>query len=79
MIQTTMGVAFHFGKKNPLLSEQQGICLIKFLAVTYFHMGNPTLSSAHSVFTSEFGMGSGGTRLLWPPEKRFDLFQKANS
>ena len=27
-----------------------------------------TLSSARSVFTSEFGMGSGGTRSLWSPE-----------
>jgi hypothetical protein len=35
--------------------------------VTYFHMGNPTLSSAQSRFTTEFGMGSGGTGSLWPP------------
>jgi hypothetical protein len=27
-----------------------------------------TLSSARNVFTSEFGMGSGGTRMLWSPE-----------
>jgi hypothetical protein len=39
----------------------------KILAVTYFHMGNPTLSLALSGFTSEFEMESGGTRLLWPP------------
>ena len=42
---------------------------IKRLAVTYFHMGTPTLSSALSGFTSEFEMGSGGSRLLWPPGK----------
>ena len=41
--------------------------LFKSLAVTYFHMGTPTLSSALSRFTSEFGMGSGGTNSLWPP------------
>ena len=44
---------------------------IKSLAVTYFHMGNPTLSSALSSFTSEFEMGSGGSHLLMPPGKLF--------
>ncbi len=44
-----------------------GIFLYKSLAVTYFHMGPPTLSSALSCFTSEFGMGSGGANSLWPP------------
>ena len=39
------------------------------LAVTYFHMGTPTLSSAMTRFTSEFGMGSGGSMSLWPPGK----------
>ena len=34
-----------------------------------FTWGDPTLSSALCVFTSEFGMGSGGTRTLWPPGK----------
>ena len=29
--------------------------------------GNPTLPSAHRRFTSEFGMGSGGTTALSPP------------
>ena len=37
--------------------------------MSYFHMGTPTLSSALSCFTSEFGMGSGGTSSLWPPGK----------
>ncbi len=36
-----------------------------------FTWGDPTLSSALSVFTSEFGMGSGGTRSLWPPGNSF--------
>ena len=43
------------------------VFLYKNLAVTYFHMGTPTLSSALSRFTSEFGMGSGGANSLWPP------------
>lgn len=42
---------------------------IKSLAMTYFHMGNPTLSSAQSSFTSEFEMGSGGSYSLWSPGK----------
>ena len=29
--------------------------------------GSPTLPSAHRRFTSEFGMGSGGTTALSPP------------
>ena len=37
--------------------------------MTYFHMNNATLSSALSRFTSEFGMGSGGSNLLWSPSK----------
>ena len=31
--------------------------------------GDPTLPSALLRFTSEFGMGSGGTTMLWPPSK----------
>ena len=31
--------------------------------------GRTTLSSALSSFTSEFGMGSGGSHSLWPPGK----------
>ncbi len=31
--------------------------------------GDPTLPSALQRFTSEFGMGSGGTVALWPPSK----------
>ena len=37
------------------------------LAVPYSHMGRPTLPSALRRFTSEFGMGSGGTTALVPP------------
>ena len=37
------------------------------LAMTYSHMGNPTLPSARRGFTSEFGKGSGGSLLIWSP------------
>ncbi len=33
--------------------------------------GDPTLPSALRRFTSEFGMGSGGTTALLPPDKFF--------
>ena len=42
--------------KNTRTFSKYG-CQIKSLAVTYFHMGTPTLSSALSRFTSEFEMG----------------------
>ena len=38
------------------------------LAMSYSHMGNPTLPSALSGFTSEFEKGSGGARSLLSPE-----------
>ena len=56
-------------KKNPGIIDT-GVT-VKSLAVTYFHMGPPTLSSALSSFTSEFEMGSGGSHLLMPPGKLF--------
>ena len=43
--------------------------VFKSLAVTYSHMANATLPSALVRFTSEFGMGSGGTTPLLPPGK----------
>ena len=39
------------------------------LAVTYSHMGNPTLQSALTRFTAVFGMGTGGSKSLEPPGK----------
>ena len=54
--------------KKPLRRRAAGVS-IKSLAVPYFRIGSPTLSSALSVFTSEFEMGSGGSRSLWPPGK----------
>ena len=38
--------------------------LNRCLAMTYSHMGPPTLPSAQLHFTSEFGMGSGGSTTL---------------
>ena len=45
-------------------------CLIGCLAVSYSRMANATLPSALPRFTSEFGMGSGGSTALWPPGKK---------
>ncbi len=42
--------------------------------MSYSHMGTPTLPSALTHFTTEFGMGSGGTMsLLSSDEKRYEL------
>ena len=38
--------------------------------MTYSHMAEATLPSAQSVFTSEFGKGSGGSRSLMPSGKK---------
>ena len=43
------------------------------LAMSYSHMGTPTLPSAQLRFTSEFGMGSGGTTALLSLDKNFYL------
>ena len=39
----------------------------KSLAMPYFHMGKPTLSSAKRSFTVLFGMGRGGSISLLSP------------
>ena len=53
--------------KNP---ESSGLGVLnKCLAVTYSHTANAALPSALLRFTSEFGMGSGGTTVLLPPGK----------
>lgn len=44
------------------------------MAITYFHLGNARLSSAFCSFTSEFGMGSGGSRLLSSSMQAIILF-----
>ena len=53
--------------KKPPAASRLRICILN-LAMSYSHMGNPTLPSALSGFTSEFEMGSGGARSLWSPE-----------
>ena len=44
--------------------------LNRSLAMSYSHMGTPTLPSALLRFTSEFGMGSGGTTALLSLDKK---------
>ena len=50
-------------KENPRSVPEPGVCY-KSLAMTYSRVSKPTLPSALGVFTSEFGMGSGGSRPL---------------
>ena len=50
--------------------------LNRCLTVSYSRMANATLPSALQRFTSEFGMGSGGSTALLPPGKF--LIQKAD-
>ena len=38
--------------------------------MTYSHMAKATLPLAQSIFTSEFGMGSGGSCSLMPSGKK---------
>ena len=38
--------------------------------MSYSHMGTPTLPSALTRFTSEFGMGSGGAMSLLSSDKK---------
>ncbi len=48
--------------KSPL--NERAFYLNRSLAMFYFHMGEPTLSSTLFRFTSEFGMESGGSKTL---------------
>ena len=57
-------------KKTPL-ALWSGVFWNNELAMTYSHMGNPTLPSALRGFTSEFGKGSGGSLLLLSPAQLF--------
>ena len=56
---------FSLGNKKPRQDNLTGRFIIWRLTMTYSHMGTPTLPSAMHRFTSEFGMGSGGTNALW--------------
>ena len=63
----TLKLYFTQTAKSPTLSNRA--FLIRSLAMSYSHMGTPTLPSALTRFTSEFGMGSGGTMLLLSLDK----------
>ena len=54
-------------KKNPIISDR--VFVFKAWRCPTLTWGDPTLPSALSSFTSEFGMGSGGSYLLLPPDK----------
>ncbi|CCG94051.1 hypothetical protein MARHY0558 [Marinobacter nauticus ATCC 49840] len=63
---------FPAGNKKPPAAKLSGVLGIRSLTMTYSHMGNATLPSAQVCFTSEFGMGSGGSRPLWSSGKTVD-------
>ncbi len=48
--------------------------IIKVWQLPTLTWGDPTLPSALRHFTSEFGMGSGGTTALLPPNKFFSIY-----
>ena len=62
-----------------LESKKPAITLRAFLnrslAMSYSHMGTPTLPSALLRFTSEFGMGSGGTTALLSLNKKGTILE----
>ena len=66
-----LGFAKFQAIKNPSIGDA-GVFGIRRLTMTYSHMGNATLPSALVCFTSEFGMGSGGSRPLWSSGKTVD-------
>ena len=47
--------------------------------MTYFHMAAATLSSAIHGFTTEFGMGSGGSHALLSPSKLVIVYALSNN
>ena len=55
--------------KKPLKELTFRGFVFRSLTMTYSHMGTPTLPSAILRFTSEFGMGSGGSKALWSSGK----------
>ena len=66
----------HKPKKKPEVAMLQRAFQNISLAMTYSHMGPPTLPSALRRFTTEFGMGSGGSISLLSPS---NLVLKAES
>ncbi len=71
---TPFGTGFLLKRKNKKLSLSTELSALfdawQFPTLTW---GDPTLPSALRRFTSEFGMGSGGTTALVPPGKFFVL------
>ncbi len=59
---------FAADRKSPTHSNRAS--LNRSLAMSYSHMGPPTLPSALLRFTSEFGMESGGTTALLSLNKK---------
>ena len=55
--------------KNPPLLAQRRVWVLKAWQWPTLTWGDLTLPSARVRFTSEFGMGSGGSTPLWPPGK----------
>ena len=55
--------------KSPALARR-AYYLMRSLAVNYSRIANATLPSSQLRFTSEFGMGSGGSTALLPPGKK---------
>ena len=62
-------------QKRPLIMRLEGVLLlrIKVLGDDLLSRARCTLPLALVRFTSEFGMGSGGTTPLWSPSKRVEL------
>ena len=58
-------------RKAPEVFRPQGLFCLEPGSDLLWHARKSTLPSARSVFTSEFGMGSGGSRSLLPPGKLF--------
>jgi hypothetical protein len=63
-------------KKNP--SFEAWVLELSAWQFPTFAWQTATLSSALSGFTSEFGMGSGGSRSLWSPSKLVALLMVIN-
>ena len=61
---------FSENKSKKARSISYGLFLNRSLAMTYSHMGTPTLPSAQLRFTSEFGKGSGGAIVLLSLDKK---------
>ncbi len=68
-----IGITLSQKAKSPTLSNRAS--LNRSLAMSYSHMGTPTLPSALLRFTSEFGMESGGTTALLSLNKKVTILE----